>query len=100
MPINGPDKWFEPRGGRFDGGGGGGDDGRMENRIHALETATAGMREDVAVIKATMATKDDVSKLRDDVHKAIVDLNRSMISWLVGLAALFSGIVAITKMFD
>jgi len=100
MPIKGPNKWFEPRTGRVDGGGGGGDDGRMESRVHALETATAGMREDIAVIKATMATKDDMAKLRDDVHKSIADLNSSMIRWLVGLAALFGGIVTVTKIFN
>lgn len=57
--------------GRIDSGGGPPEDGKMEARVSALEQTMAEVRERLARIEATMATKDDVTAL---------------IKWMVGLA--------------
>lgn len=61
--------------------GGGGDDGGMEQRLRALET-------DVAVIKATMATGQDVRALEATLRGAITDQTWKFVTWVTGICVL------------
>lgn len=56
-----------PRGLAIDGGGSGGDDGGMEARIVALETATIGTRDRLARIE----TRLDSVATRENLHREI-----------------------------
>jgi hypothetical protein len=73
-------------------GGGGGDpphNDLMEARIKALEDFAGQAKERLARIEATMATKEDVTNLRAEMHKA---LNEQ--TWkIIGAFALLASVV-------
>ncbi|BBP99116.1 hypothetical protein BSFA1_42450 [Burkholderia sp. SFA1] len=75
-----------------DGGGGGGDDGRMEQRIAALEAANLETRDRLIKIETRMealASKEDLQKLRSELHES---LNAQ--TWkIIGAAATLSAVV-------
>lgn len=66
------------------------DEGGTEGRLRALERS-------VAVIKANIVTKADISEVRADIHKAIADINKVILEcsrWNhVSLVAMFGAFV-------
>lgn len=58
------------------------DDG-MEARLAKLESDFAVMRTDIAVIKATGATKSDLAELKGETKAAIAEAKASIIIWVV-----------------
>lgn len=75
VPIQGAaGRTYTPRQPPFDGSGGGGDDGGMEARIRQLE-------QDVAVIKATHATRTDLEKAAGELRAAISDATATHLKW-------------------
>ena len=67
----------EPPSGGGSGGGGYNDD--MEARVKALEDSLATVRTDLALIKATHATKEDIQGAKRDIAEA----KNSIIMWVV-----------------
>lgn len=64
--------------GSFDGVGNGGYDDRMDARVSRLETDVAAIKLDIAVIKATGATKSDIADLRAETQSDIAALRAEM----------------------
>ncbi|BET96553.1 hemolysin XhlA [Xenorhabdus taiwanensis] len=68
-----------------DGGDGGGGD--METRVKKLEEDVHSIKVDLAVIKSNYATKEDISSVRIEVHKAIANQTKWMAATMLGIAA-------------
>ena len=58
-------------------------DGDMEARFAKLESVLAGMKTDIAVIKATGASKADLAELKGETKAAIAEAKSSIIMWVV-----------------
>ena len=56
----------------------------MENRVPKLEA-------DIATILSSYATRGDIAELRADMHKATVEVQRWMITTIIGLFVGFGG---------
>lgn len=73
-------------------GGGGGDNEDMETRVKNLETAVTDVRERLARIESRVeqtATKDDVERVRTELHKSV-----GAQTWrLIGAAATLVAVV-------
>lgn len=77
-----------------DNQGGPPNDGGMEARVKLLEDAMLSVKTDLAVIKATHATKEDIQGTKRDISEA----KSSIIMWVVGavfLAQLLPALPAI-----
>lgn len=73
--------------GSHDGSGGEPPMSTLEARVGVLETDMRAVRDDLAAIKATYATRDDVGNIRIEVEKVRTEmhsLGRQMIMWNVG----------------
>lgn len=73
------------------GSGGGGDDmyERLEKRVEKLEGDLGALKSDVSVIKATMATKEDLQKEMAGIHKEMNAQTTRYITWMFGIFSLF-----------
>lgn len=96
MLVNGPEKW---KGAVFDGGGEPPDNGQMEARLKALETAlpTLATKTDMAEMRADFAelrsdVKSSMSDLRTAISEGKVDVQRWMLGTVVGLFVGFGGL--------
>ncbi|MGY0552353.1 hypothetical protein ACW17M_03975 [Vreelandella sp. 2A-K22] len=87
---------------RFRGGDNGGNDGgeppmsNLEARVQHLETDMRSVRDDLAVIKATYATRDGLNDVRLEIEKTrgeMHSLGRQMIMWNVGTILTAAGLV-------
>ena len=89
-----------------DNGKNGEDDEGMLKRIEKLEADVAGIKTDVAVIKANGATKSDVAELkgvfgelRASTKADIADAKTAIILWVVGAIFIAQLLPSILKMF-
>jgi hypothetical protein len=86
--------------------GGGGDNGDMEARISRLESVAEktdarlhAIEKDVAVIKSSHATREDVAALRGDMKSSVAEAKNSIIMWVVSAILLAQLLPALLKRF-
>lgn len=71
-------------------------DGGMEARLARLESDLAAMKIDIAVIKATGATKSDLAGLRTEIAQT----KSSIIMWVVSAIFIAQLLPALLKLFE
>ncbi|MFL6674001.1 MAG: hypothetical protein ACJ8LG_12015 [Massilia sp.] len=78
----------------------------MEERVQRLESTAektadrlSAIELDVAILKATSATKTDIAELRTELRTAIAEAKTSIILWVVSAIFLAQMLPAVLKKF-
>jgi hypothetical protein len=83
----------------FDVGGGPPYDGNMEARLSKLEADVTEIKIDLAVLKATCATKCDLAEVKAETKAALAEAKTSIIMWVVSAIFLAQLLPALLKKF-
>ncbi|TFW34193.1 hypothetical protein [Massilia horti] len=60
----------------------------MDDRVKMIEGRLFALERDIAIIKATGATKTDLAKLRSELKTAIAEAKSGIIIWIVSAIVL------------